>query len=91
MNRNPEWSGSLFNKRYESYNEKLYQAIKVKEIMTPNVVIIQPDALISLVADFFAKNLFHALPVVGEGKLLGIIASQDLLSYCFRGGKIIWE
>lgn len=74
----------LFNKeKYDCYNEKLYKAVRVEEIMTQKVATLTPDDALTVAAGIFSENLFHALPVVDEGNLVGIVTTQDLLGYCF--------
>lgn len=74
----------LFNKeKYEEYNQKLYKAMQVQEIMTSHVATLSPADPLTVAAGIFAENLFHALPVVDKGSLVGILTTQDLLGYCF--------
>ena len=61
-----------------------YQHQPVKEIMTPQPVSIDPDDSIGLAADLFLANTFHALPVVEDNKLVGIITTHDLLRYAYK-------
>jgi CBS domain-containing protein len=53
------------------------------EIMTPEPMVIDPDDTIGLAADIFLANTLHALPVVEDKKLVGIITTHDLLKYAF--------
>ncbi len=53
-------------------------------IMTSNPMTVDPDDSIGLVADIILANQFHALPVVEEGELVGIITSHDLIKFCFK-------
>jgi CBS domain-containing protein len=54
--------------------------MKVKDIMTNQVVSVSPDAKITEVAEILCKNRFHAVPVVEEEKVIGIIAEYDFFS-----------
>lgn len=49
----------------------------VKDIMIKKVVSVSPDNTVTEVADIIFKNKFHALPVVRNGKLVGIITEDD--------------
>ena len=51
----------------------------VAQIMTPNPVTIHPDMGIDEVATLMVDRKFHTLPVVDEGKLVGIVGKEDLL------------
>ena len=53
---------------------------KVQHIMRRGVVTIDPDATLSDAAAMMAKRNIGALPVVTNGKLVGIITATDLLN-----------
>ncbi len=80
---------ALFDKRFESYNLKLYQSMRVKEIMTEDVICVTPDEPLSVVIKTFKENLFHALPVVENDTLVGIVTTYDLLTYCYDEEKLL--
>ena len=54
-------------------------AVTVAEAMTPNPVTVQPDTNIEEVAALMVERNFHTIPVVGEGKLVGIVGKEDIL------------
>ena len=54
---------------------------QVRSVMTPNPVSLPPDASIETAASTMLDKEFHALLVVEDDKLLGIITSHDLLSF----------
>ena len=58
-----------------------------REIMTTNPMVLDPDDSIGLAADIFLANKFHALPIVEQTELLGIITVHDLLAHCFEASK----
>ena len=47
--------------------------------MTKNPVTVTPNISISGVADLMVDNNFHTLPVMENGKLVGIIGKEDVL------------
>lgn len=71
-------------KANELYNEKLFKSLLAEEIMTPKAVVLAPDDSIGYAATLFARNTFHALPVVVEEKLVGMITTFDLIEYMFN-------
>jgi CBS domain-containing protein len=76
---------ALFNKeQYAAYNDRLYQYVCVEEIMTKQVTTLNPGDPLSLAAEIFLENLFHAIPVVDKGVLIGLITTYDLLSFLCR-------
>ena len=42
---------------------------------------VSPDDTIKDAAEVFAKREFHALPVVEDDKLVGIITTTDIINY----------
>ncbi len=53
--------------------------MKVKELMTPNVVCVSPDLSISdLVDEFFFKHRFSSFPVCQKDKFLGIVTLHSV-------------
>ncbi len=81
---------TLFDEeKYRSYNLKLYKAMKVEEIMTRQVATLSPGDLLTVAAGIFSENLFHALPVVDKGELVGMVTTHDLLGYCFSDPPLI--
>lgn len=54
-------------------------AIKVEEAMTPDPITVGPDATLEDVATTMVKNNIHVLPVLDQGKLVGIIGKEDIL------------
>ncbi|HCE09617.1 MAG TPA: CBS domain-containing protein [Oxalobacteraceae bacterium] len=52
--------------------------MKVKEIMSANVVTVELDDKLAVVKDAFENLKFHHLLVVEDHKLLGVISDRDL-------------
>ncbi len=53
--------------------------LKVHEVMTTDVYIIQPDTTLLEAQRIFKANTIHHLPVVLDGHLEGILSKTDLL------------
>jgi CBS domain-containing protein len=66
------------SKRLEKEVEKIV-ATKVDQAMTPDPVTVSPDTDIEKVAALMVEKNFHTLPVVDEGKLVGIVGKEDVL------------
>lgn len=54
-------------------------ATTVKEAMTPKPVTVAPDTTLEDIATLMVKNNIHTLPVVDQGKVVGIIGKEDIL------------
>ena len=55
--------------------------MKVKDLMTKNVITFTPDLTIKEAMEILIKNNIGGAPVVQNGKLVGIITQRDIL--CF--------
>lgn len=51
----------------------------VADAMTPNPVTVRPETSIEDVAGLMVDNNFHTLPVVEEGRLVGVVGKEDVL------------
>jgi acetoin utilization protein AcuB len=68
--------------------------------MTENVISASPDDTLKQAADLLAENRIHRLPVVRDGKLVGILSDSDIRNAAVRnpvpgapdaGGKTVGE
>ena len=72
-------------KEYAYSSEKLnISELTVDEVMTPDPLCLEMDDTIGLAADIILANKFHSIPVVDEGKLVGIITNHDLVKFAYR-------
>ncbi len=53
--------------------------IKVNDIISKPLITIQPNSPIELAAALMAENKIRRLPVVKDGKLVGIITTADII------------
>ena len=53
----------------------------VSTLMTPNPICIGEGETLSVAAKLFREHNIHHLPVLGEGKLVGIISKSDFLFF----------
>jgi CBS domain-containing protein len=63
----------------------------VKDYMTPEVHTIHPDDPLSRPAQLFALYSFRRLPVVEDGKLVGIVTRRDLMNYALRSNELLTD
>ncbi len=57
---------------------------KVEDLMTTRVVSVDSKTSIREATEILAEGQFHALPVVDNGKLVGILTTTDLLRYLLQ-------
>ena len=58
--------------------------VTAKDAMTTKLATLTPNQKIGVAAEVFLENLFHALPIVENGNLVGIVTTFDVLKYSFR-------
>jgi CBS domain-containing protein len=68
----------ISKKQLEKQVQKI-TAITVAQAMTPNPVTVHADMNIEEVAALMVDRNFHTIPVVDEGKLVGIVGKEDML------------
>jgi CBS-domain-containing membrane protein len=54
-------------------------AITVKEAMTANPITVGPEAGLEDISTLMVKHNIHTVPVLDQGKLVGIIGKEDIL------------
>ncbi|MBF0477419.1 MAG: CBS domain-containing protein [Deltaproteobacteria bacterium] len=54
-------------------------ATTVNQVMTPKPVTVDPETSLEDVATLMVDRNFHTLPVVDQGKLVGVIGKEDIL------------
>ncbi|HRG17905.1 MAG TPA: CBS domain-containing protein [Flavobacterium lutivivi] len=62
----------------------VYNMFTIEQVMTRNLVTISPDSCIKEVAEILAVKEFHALPVVQDELLVGIVTTTDLIKYLLK-------
>lgn len=66
----------------ETARDKATLAIKVKNIMSRNVVTISPQKSVKACIAKMLENSIHSLPVLDEhGKLIGIVTATDVFKF----------
>ena len=59
----------------------VYNMLTIKDMMIKAPVTVVPEDTIYEVAKLITHKEFHSLPVVKNGKLIGIVTTTDLLNY----------
>ena len=67
----------------KTYTQKEFDYISAKDMMSVYPVFLTPDDEIDLAADVFLSNKMPALPILDDGRLIGIVTTHDLLRYAF--------
>ena len=73
-----------FNEDEDEVDTVVYNMFTIEQVMAKNLVSVSSDTPVREVARLLAKKEFHALPVVDNGRLVGIITTTDLINYMLK-------
>jgi CBS domain-containing protein len=59
----------------------VYNMFTIDQVMAKNITTVDSQTSIKEVAEILASKEFHALPVVDDGSLVGIVTTTDLINY----------
>ena len=80
-----EVGSSLFkHQKKDEYNEAFFSITPIQKVMTDVVICVEPTDDIRLAYRIFRKNRIHALPVIKDDILVGMVTPLDLLEYLFE-------
>lgn len=65
----------------QSVDTTIYDMLSLEQVMVRNPVCVTTEHTIKDVAEELATREFHALPVVEDEKLVGIVTSTDIINY----------
>ncbi len=66
---------------HDEIEDTLFENLSVEQVMIKNPIQIVSTKTIKEVAEILSKNEFHALPIVEDHELIGIVTTTDLLNY----------
>ena len=59
----------------------VYNMFTIDQVMAKNLVHVNSKILIKDAAEILSNNEFHAMPVIDDGVLVGIVTTTDLINY----------
>ncbi|WP_298536024.1 CBS domain-containing protein [uncultured Algibacter sp.] len=62
----------------------VYNMFSIEQVMNRNIVTVSSSNSIKEVAELLASKEFHALPVVDNNALVGIVTTTDLIKYLLK-------
>jgi CBS domain-containing protein len=65
----------------QSVETFMYDMYTIKQVMAKNLYMVPPYASVKDVAELLSKQEFHALPVVEDNELVGIVTTTDLINF----------
>ena len=67
-----------------SIDSIVYNMFTIEQVMVKNVVSMPSTSTIKEVAELLTKRNFHAIPIVDDNKLVGIVTTTDLLKFLLK-------
>jgi len=64
-----------------SDSSKVYSELKVKDIMTQKPFYLTTNATVEDAAKQLEKGYFHAVPILENKKIVGIVSTADIIKY----------
>jgi len=61
-----------------------YPDILIEKVMTTKLATLESSDKVGTAAEIFLAHLFHAVPIVDNDELVGIVTTHDVLKYCFK-------
>jgi CBS domain-containing protein len=68
----------------EEIDSVVYDMFDISQVMTKNIVTITEETTIKETAEILASREFHALPVLKDDHLVGIVTTTDLIKYLLK-------
>ena len=68
----------------EFVDSVVYNMFTIEQVMVKKIISVNPSTSIKEVAEILAKSEFHALPIVDNNTLVGIVTSTDLINYLLK-------
>lgn len=65
----------------DNVDETVFEMLRTEQVMVHNPTTVDVHDTVKEVADIMSKVEFHALPVIDQGKIVGIISTTDLIKY----------
>ncbi len=72
--------GDIYEGR-EQADDTIFDLLKLEQVMVSDPKTVETNDTIRTVAEIFAHEEFHALPVVEGGKIVGIVSTTDIIKY----------
>jgi len=69
----------------EDYVDSIvYNMFTIEQVMAKNLISVTSNTTIKEVAEILSKKEFHAIPVVDNNKLVGIVTTTDLINFLIK-------
>ena len=65
----------------EEDEQSRLEKCKVRDVMIKGLAKLEPEDRLDVALEVFKENLFHAIPVVRQGYLKGMLTTLDVINY----------
>ena len=62
----------------------VYNMFTIEQVMAKNLIKVTSKTTVKEVAEILSKKEFHAIPVVDNNKLVGIVTTTDLMNFLLK-------
>lgn len=69
----------------EDVETTVYEMFSIEQVMTKKVVSIDSSTTVKEAGSLFLQHDFHALPVVDDDRLVGIVTTTDVIRFFLNG------
>ncbi len=76
--------GSHFGTEERDADEAIFEMLSLEQIMAGNPVTVEANEPIKNVAEMLTEREFHAMPVLENGKLAGIVTTTDIIKFLLQ-------
>lgn len=68
----------------EEVDSTVYNMFSLEQVMAKNLISVTSDTIVKDVAEILSKKEFHAIPVVDDGELVGMVTTTDLINFLLQ-------
>lgn len=83
--------GFTSNRDDKRMNGLRARAFKATDIMTTGLAKMEHDEKVNIALEVFKENLFHAIPILKDDKLVGIVTTYDVIQHLADDLKVSKE
>lgn len=76
--------GNTFGEDQSGGDEAIFNMLSINQVMKHAPQTVSSEDTVKDAAEILAKKEFHALPVVDNGKLVGIVTTTDIINYFLK-------
>lgn len=73
--------GNTFGEDQGNADQAIFDMLSINQVMKRNPVFVGHNQTIREAAQIFTEQEFHALPVLEDGKVVGIVTTTDIIKY----------